>query len=51
MILNSGLKENKSNRHAVYAVNSSQGNFSLEVDADLNKKNFEASDKVRYYFP
>ena len=50
MILNSGLKENKSNRH-VYAVNSSQGNFSLEVDADLNKKNFEASDKVRYCFP
>lgn len=45
MILNSGLKEKKSNRH-VYAVNEVD-----EVDADLNKKNFEASDKVRYYFP
>lgn len=50
MILNSGLKEKKSNRH-VYAVNSSQENFSLEVDEDLNKKNFEGSDKVKYYFP
>ena len=40
----------KRNRH-VYAVNSSQGNFSLEVDVDLNKNNFEAGDKVEYYFP
>ena len=28
-----------------------QENFSLEVDADLNNKNFEGSDKVKYYFP
>ena len=39
MILNSGLKEKKSNRH-VYAINSSQENFSLEVDADLPRSVF-----------